>query len=93
MVPEMSDAPVQYGINRNEWTRTRQGQYQSPSVVRFTQRDVDNGYVWYKDQSENDDDEDESIDFTVILDRFKFKNFTVVFFFRIIKVYDQVFLI
>ena len=66
MVPELSDAPMQHGIGLNEWSRTRQGQYQSPSVVRFTQRDIDSGYVWYSDQSvANDNSQDESLEFMV----------------------------
>ena len=82
MVPELSDAPMQYGINAHEWTRTRQGQYQSPSVVRFTQRDIDNGYVWYSDQSlTNDKTRDESFEFMVRV----YLNSSIIFSKKVIK--------
>ena len=67
MVPEMSDAPVNYGIGITEWTRTRGGQYQSPPVVRFSQRDVDDGYIWYKDQGRNINGNTESFQYEVTL--------------------------
>ena len=60
MVPEMSDAPYQYGIGIHEWIRNSQGQYQSPSLVRFSQGDIDDGHIWYSDQpvgtAENEND-------------------------------------
>lgn len=58
MVPEMSDAPYQRGIGINEWIQNSQGQYQSPSLVRFTQRDIDEGYLWYNDQPSSDDEDE-----------------------------------
>ncbi|CAK8671603.1 unnamed protein product [Clavelina lepadiformis] len=66
MVPEMSDAPMQYGINMMDWRRNTQGHYQSPPMIRFSQREIDNGYIWYRDAGDKvEENQIEAFEFEV----------------------------
>ena len=57
MIPTLSDAPMHY-VYMNEWYPTQQGSYRTAALNRITQRDLDNGSLWYRRL--NGDDEDDA---------------------------------
>jgi len=66
MVPELSDAPVQRGLSMDDWIRTSEGHYRSRPLTRFSQRDIDEGLVWLRYNSEADEEDDmETFEFEV----------------------------